>query len=248
LKRRNIFKSIEDLNSICFNSPDRRELKAVLAELSFRNSKGAKKLEAFLVQHLENKNDDSMGITQKNAPHEEQSNSSDKGKNTNLTEIYLNDAQLNLVTVRDYMRENIRDNLSGKDQMAIISPERSYATSRFVFSMLEVVGWGTAIVGVLLAIAGLQTGGAGSFIRGGTSAAQDLLAMLPGLALTLGGLVSVASVRSSRAYVETAELTLEMLRLARRKIKAGGGALVTKSTGALVKDVACRLLPRCTIC
>ena len=83
--------------------------------------------------------------------------------------------------------------------MAALSHERTYGTARFVFSILEVLGWIAVALGVLSAIFSVFGG------------RLSLLVFAPALYLAISGLVSVTFVQIGRAIVDTAELTRDIL-------------------------------------
>ena len=94
--------------------------------------------------------------------------------------------------------------------------ERDYGAARFAFSVLELVSWTVILSGVLLAIAGFWTGGAFGLLQSDSHISIRLLAALPGIGATIGGLIGVALAQSSRATVDTAEMTRDMLAIMKR--------------------------------
>ena len=103
---------------------------------------------------------------------------------------------------------------------------RSYSTARGIFSILEVIGWIMVAIGIFAAIA----------LAGTTSrhapAGAGLIAMLPGLGITVGGFLSVGLVQSWRANVDTAELTQQMLKVARDQLEVSQQALQKSNSTA----------------
>ena len=92
--------------------------------------------------------------------------------------------------------------------------ERTYATARSIFTVLEFVGWALVIMGGLGALIGFATGGMFGFLsRGDPPFVARVISTLPGLAFAVGGLFAVANVQSSRANVDQAEMSREMLAL-----------------------------------
>ena len=83
-----------------------------------------------------------------------------------------------------------------------------------LFSILEFVGWAVVALGVVIAINALLTGGplfsgTGAIFgnsSGKPSASLRLIASLPGLAMVLVGLLSVAFTQVARATVDMAEM------------------------------------------
>lgn len=105
--------------------------------------------------------------------------------------------------------------------------ERSYATARSVFSFLELIGWATVGIGALIALVGFATGGLIASFTGQVSGGARLVAMLPGLGTVMVGLIGVANVQIGRANVDNAEMTREMLHIARRYASSSAGPDVT---------------------
>jgi hypothetical protein len=93
--------------------------------------------------------------------------------------------------------------------------ERSYATARTVFAITEFAGWCIVVIGAIASLVGFSTGGLMGMGFGEPPFAIRLLSMIPGLGMALAGLVSVAFVQSSRANVDSAEMSREMLALMR---------------------------------
>jgi hypothetical protein len=95
--------------------------------------------------------------------------------------------------------------------------ERDYGTARAVHSFVEILGWITVAFGAIFALAGMAGGGVIGLFGGDPGVAGRMLAALPGIAIAMGGLIEVALVQTARAGVDTAEMTRELLRLARRE-------------------------------
>ncbi len=120
--------------------------------------------------------------------------------------------------------------------MTIRHYERSYATARSVLGFLEVVGWITVAIGVLIALIGFGTGGLlGTMYRDPPFSAR-LISAIPGVVTFVGGLISVCYVQVSRAHVDTAEMTREMLLLARKE--SGGSAGIHSRKNGVSKTPA----------
>jgi len=92
------------------------------------------------------------------------------------------------------------------------SYERSYATARTVLTFLEAIAWLMVGLGVILALA-FVSASQSSF--GGNSLISIFMAMMPGIVISIVGLILVALVQVGIANVDTAEMTGEMLRIAR---------------------------------
>lgn len=98
--------------------------------------------------------------------------------------------------------------------------ERSYGTARFVFAVLEVLGWAAAIVGVLAALSSFMFGGILGQLTGSgsTDMLVRLMTALPGLGVVTGGFAAIALAQIGRAQVDTADMTRELL----AALKQGG--------------------------
>lgn len=102
---------------------------------------------------------------------------------------------------------------------------RSYETARSLFSFLGVCAWGLIILGVIVAIAGAgAASGISSFGRSASGLAV-FMASVPGLVMSLVGVFSLALVENGRAAVDTAELTQQMLKVARDQLEVSRQAL-----------------------
>ena len=97
--------------------------------------------------------------------------------------------------------------------------ERSYVTARNVLSFLEIVGWITVAIGVLAALVGFGTGGLFLTISHDPPFLARLIAAVPGLIIFLSGLFAICYVQVSRSHVDMAEMTRELLDLARTSPK-----------------------------
>lgn len=103
--------------------------------------------------------------------------------------------------------------------MTIRHYERSYETARSVLGFLEVVGWITVAIGALSALVGFGTGGLFSTIYRDPPFSVRLISAVPGLITFISGLFAVCYVQVSRAHVDTAEMTRELLDLTRTSLK-----------------------------
>lgn len=95
------------------------------------------------------------------------------------------------------------------------SYERSYATARTVFSIVEFIGWAVVFIGGLIGIIGFSTGGIFSTFAEEIPFLVRLIAAIPGISSVLLALVTIAVIQSSRANVDTAEMTRDILKLIR---------------------------------
>jgi len=96
--------------------------------------------------------------------------------------------------------------------MANANYERSYGTARTISSILELVGWIIVGAGVLLIFAALGTIGGYRF-----GLFDIFLPLAPGISLIITGLFMVMAVQIMRATVDSAEMTREMLHIARHQ-------------------------------
>lgn len=95
---------------------------------------------------------------------------------------------------------------------------RNYEMARFVFLLLEFFAWLGVAAGVMITfgVTGLAARGFG---------ASGLVAAIPGIAITIAALLCVAIVQNGRAAVDTAELTQQMLKVARDQLEVSKQAL-----------------------
>ena len=91
------------------------------------------------------------------------------------------------------------------------SYESQYETGRKVATFISFLGWLFFVAGLLSALAGLASGFQDGY--GGVS----IIAMLPGLGIAVSGLFLVASGQVTRATVDNADHTREILALLREK-------------------------------
>ncbi len=91
------------------------------------------------------------------------------------------------------------------------SYERSYETARTVFSILEFAGWIFVGIGVIAVLGSSANGGVGG-----------IFGVMFGIGMVIVGLISVAFVQSSRANVDTAEMTRDLLSIARGDSMSAG--------------------------
>ncbi|WP_179381526.1 hypothetical protein [Jannaschia marina] len=92
-------------------------------------------------------------------------------------------------------------------------------TGRGIALIFSNVGWGIAVVGLLLAIGGLVFGGGGDAPLTGRLAAAGV-----GVAVMLFGLFSVLMAAQTRAALDTADMTREMLALTRQQSRPARSA------------------------
>ncbi len=90
--------------------------------------------------------------------------------------------------------------------------QSDYEVARKISKFLSFLGWLVFAVGVIAAIAGLVSGTQSRY-GGGVS----LLALLPGLGISVSGLFLVAAGQVTRATVDNADHTREILNIIREK-------------------------------
>lgn len=95
----------------------------------------------------------------------------------------------------------------------MVSYERKYGTARAIFTLLEIIGWLVTAGGVIVFFAGMSQVGQ---VRSAFEAYAAFGGMFSGVFFTLTGLISVAFVQSSRANVDQAEMSRDMLALMRK--------------------------------
>lgn len=102
---------------------------------------------------------------------------------------------------------------------------RSYEAARSLHSVMEFIAWSMIISGIFLAV-GLTAAAAEvtSFGRGPSGVALFMAAM-PGIALVGFGFLSLAGVQNARAAVDCAELSQQMLKVARDTLDVSKEAL-----------------------
>ncbi|MGC1260755.1 MAG: hypothetical protein WA873_08830 [Jannaschia helgolandensis] len=97
--------------------------------------------------------------------------------------------------------------------------KKTYPLGRSISVLFSNIGWGLAAIGLLLAIAGFALGATPG--SGGATGEVSLTARIAASALGLGiiafGLMSLLLAVQSRAAMDTADMTREMLMLARRR-------------------------------
>ena len=99
--------------------------------------------------------------------------------------------------------------------MASYTP-RSYETARTIFGILEFVAWTAVVVGIIAAFAAASATGS-SFGRSAGMAV--FLAAIPGVILSVVGLIAAAMVQNARAGVDSAEMSGHMLKIAEEQLK-----------------------------
>ncbi|SFJ66584.1 hypothetical protein [Jannaschia pohangensis] len=97
--------------------------------------------------------------------------------------------------------------------------KKTYPAGRSIASLFAKVGWGIVLIGVLLALAGALRGATpGTAVPvDAVSIVARIAAMGVGLGVMLFGLFSVMMAAQTRAAMDTADMTREMLGLARKR-------------------------------
>jgi len=92
-----------------------------------------------------------------------------------------------------------------------------YGAVREILKLFEIVGWIVTGIGGILMIAGLANASLPYFPTPSDPTATDrLIAAIPGLLLIEGGLIHVVLVKVGLANIDTAEMTKELLDIARK--------------------------------
>lgn len=122
--------------------------------------------------------------------------------------------------------------------------ERSYKAGRSVCSWLEFVGWAIVILGGILTVVGFASGGimgmaSSNFGRGDIPFIVRMVSMIPGVLMAAGGLMSIMLAQHTKATIDTAEMTREMLKIAKNQSNgamiAGNSPLPTADPGDVIK-------------
>jgi hypothetical protein len=119
------------------------------------------------------------------------------------------------------------------------SAERSYSTGRGVATVLELFGWVIVLIGFILALVGFSNGGSAGLLSRGFGGPTPplgfrLLGMIPGILIIAGGLLSIMLTQQSKATLDTAEMTREMLELMRKRPAPGASISNPSSSGPIM--------------
>jgi hypothetical protein len=98
---------------------------------------------------------------------------------------------------------------------------RSYQASRNIFGFIEFLSWASLVIGVLCIVVALNALSSPSYGRIDPS----VFAGIPGVILILYGLLGVMIAQTARASVDTAELTGQMLKVARDQLEVSKASL-----------------------
>ena len=111
----------------------------------------------------------------------------------------------------------MRYNINNKDDVAVSSDSTSgasyssdYGVARSISQVISILGWVVVAVGIIAAFSGLL---AGNRYGGGVS----LIGILPGLGIAISGLFLVVAGQITRATVDNADHTREILKLIKEK-------------------------------
>jgi len=96
---------------------------------------------------------------------------------------------------------------------------RDYGVARSLFGFIEFLFWAGVVIGVIVAFAAMNVASRG--FGGG----PGILAALPGMLMAITSLFGVALVQNARATVDTAELTQQMLKVARDQLEVSQQAV-----------------------
>ena len=97
-----------------------------------------------------------------------------------------------------------------------MSNSHNYSTAHSIFKLFEFLGWITVALGALLALIGLASGNFPIFPQIGDPTFSDrLIAMIPGLLFVEVGFIQIVLVKVGQANVDTAEMTQEILKIAK---------------------------------
>ncbi len=98
---------------------------------------------------------------------------------------------------------------------------RSYETSRTIFAIIEFLAWCSLVLGGLFFIIGLN----GIFSRSGFGSNLSAILIIPGVILVVFALLTIVTIQTARAGVDTAELTGQMLKVARDQLEVSRQSL-----------------------
>lgn len=90
---------------------------------------------------------------------------------------------------------------------------RSYGTARSIFSLIEFVGWCVVVAGIIAGF--FLADSASRYVSDG----EKVLLFLMGASSSIAGLFIAGAAQSWRAGVDTAELTQQMLKVARDQLE-----------------------------
>jgi hypothetical protein len=108
--------------------------------------------------------------------------------------------------------------------------ERSYKTGRAVTSWLELAGWAMVFLGVVVALGGFAAGdfigmASGDFRHYGTPFIARIISSLPGILIAEVGLISIMLAQHTVATINIAEMTRELLSIARKQSGVTGNLI-----------------------
>jgi len=106
----------------------------------------------------------------------------------------------------------ISNSSSASSSKNISTYQSNYGVARKISKFLSFIGWLVFAIGVVFALAGLASGTQSQYGEGVT-----LLALLPGIGISISGLFLVAAAQVTRATVDNADHTREILNIIREK-------------------------------
>jgi hypothetical protein len=98
---------------------------------------------------------------------------------------------------------------------------RSYQASRNIFGFIEFLSWASLVIGGVCIVFAMNALGSNSFGR----IDPGVFAGIPGVILILYGLLGIMIAQTARASVDTAELTGQMLKVARDQLEVSKATL-----------------------
>lgn len=101
---------------------------------------------------------------------------------------------------------------------------KSYEAARGYFSILEFLSWVLIVVGLVVLLMGMAATNQLNSYRAGT-AAVVIMAAVPGLALSFFGFLGLVAAQYTRAGVDSAEYTQQMLQIARDQLEVSRRSL-----------------------
>jgi hypothetical protein len=105
---------------------------------------------------------------------------------------------------------------------------RSYQASRNIFGFIEFLSWASLVIGGVCIVFAMNALGSNSFGR----IDPGVFAGIPGVILILYGLLGIMIAQTARASVDTAELTGQMLKVARDQLEVSKATLRGGNTPA----------------
>ena len=108
-----------------------------------------------------------------------------------------------------YLEREARKKTSENSAVDIVVSHTDYTTSILVAKLVSAIGWVTCVVAVVIIIS--------AFASAGKMGTLALAALVPGLAVLIGGLILVIAGQSSRAVMDNTNYSRQMLEEMRKK-------------------------------